>query len=389
MSDEQMLFVVLCLIYFAECCFWLKKQSVAFLSPWYRKWYVKTSNSIFGNVSGSLIWLNPLPPLGHFFKVHLSSAAISLTGICSYNLQTLPNTEGRPQKENSIVYDQIEEVQVRDETIEINQNYFVKCSSHQEAIRLKNFIEAVTKLDFEEREKYVKQFIDDQFCAESISGMIERFKNITDFLVFVCSAYFVVLFVAIPVFVNILGLRVMFVPIATIIFTFTIQILIVYYYSHKELYPNRTKNRVGDIIKMLLCPPAAIRAVDHLTSDLFSMYNPLVVASELSFFDNKSFIKSYMRDLKYPLEHNLKDPLSVEIAQWYTGELLNLCFAYIKENKSEVLGSDEIFSHPQQDHDCNTFCPRCETQSRQSSGICPECPGVELIPYAKDELTNG
>ena len=381
MSDEQVLFVVICLIYLSDCCFWLKNQSVAFLSPWQRKWQAKTSNYLGGNAYGSLIFLNPFPPFGRIFQCHLSPISFSPTGICTYNLQTLPNTEIKKQNEKFILFDLIEEVLAKDLSLEINQNVFTKCASSIEATTIASFINTALKLNLKERENLIKEFIRKQFISKSVAEKLKQFENKTKEIFWLSCIFFVYIFFVIPILVNIFGLAIMFIPVVAIMLTFSIQISIAYYYAHKDLYPDIKQNRIGNIIKMFICPPVAIRARDQLTADLLSSYSPLVVATQLSFIDTSSFIRRFIHDLKYPLEHALNDPVSVEISQWYRKEMKEQCIAYIKKNELKIPEYEKLFTPPQPDSNCNSYCPRCESQFKKKSGTCPDCPGIELVPY--------
>ena len=58
-TDGQTLLLILALLYLTECLIWVKKQSIAFVSPWGRRWRVATPISWLGNANGAMLILNP------------------------------------------------------------------------------------------------------------------------------------------------------------------------------------------------------------------------------------------------------------------------------------------------------------------------------------------
>ena len=107
MSDGQTLLLLLGLLYLSDCFLWVRKQSVAFVSPWCRRWRIARLNSSLANGRGGLLFMNPLPPLGSVFLSHLSPISVSPLGICAFNLQALPLV-GRPaQTGQSLAFSEI------------------------------------------------------------------------------------------------------------------------------------------------------------------------------------------------------------------------------------------------------------------------------------------
>ena len=96
MSEAQTLLLILILLYLTECLIWVKRESVAFVSRFGGRWRLTVPPSWFGNAKGGILFLNPLPPVGRVFLSHLSPISISPSGICAYNLQTLPSEARSP-----------------------------------------------------------------------------------------------------------------------------------------------------------------------------------------------------------------------------------------------------------------------------------------------------
>lgn len=90
-TDGQTLLLILALLYLTECLIWVKKHSIAFVSPWGRRWRVATPISWLGNANGAMLILNPLPPPGRIFLSHLLPISISPAGVCAFTSQTFPS----------------------------------------------------------------------------------------------------------------------------------------------------------------------------------------------------------------------------------------------------------------------------------------------------------
>ena len=61
-GEGQTLLLILVLLYLSECLIWVKRESVAFVSAWGRRWKLSVPPSWLGNASGGILFLNPLPP---------------------------------------------------------------------------------------------------------------------------------------------------------------------------------------------------------------------------------------------------------------------------------------------------------------------------------------
>jgi hypothetical protein len=51
------------------------------------------------------------------------------------------------------------------------------------------------------------------------------------------------------------------------------------------------------MVKMILCPPVALRAADVLTKNLLAEFSPIVLANVLTGSGEKEFVRSFVLDL--------------------------------------------------------------------------------------------
>jgi len=169
------------------------------------------------------------------------------------------------------------------------------------------------------------------------------------------------------------GLLRLFIPVAVVTFVFAIQIAVMFHRARKLLFAGET--RWDQLIIMILCPPAAIRAGDLLTRDLLSNYHPIVLAYLLAGAHAHRFIRSFILDLQHPLKHEFSNETAAEIVEWNVTAQLKQCVVYVDRNKS-LKG---LLAPLSATRDFNSYCPRCECRFTISTGECPDCPGVELV----------
>jgi hypothetical protein len=383
MSDGQMLLLVLALLYLSDCWLWVKKQTVAFVSPWCRHWRIAALNSSFSNGRGGLLFMNPLPPLGSVFLSHLSPISISPNGICAFNLQALPAI-GRPaQSGRALAFTEITGAGADGAYVLVNNQRFTKAATTKQATVIAELINRMTDADASDRERLVRAHIASQFAADEAAAILLEAQVVIRPIRTMCSVLFLFLFVATPLLASFFGLLSVFIPVVVVMVTFAVQISFMFYQAHKKLYPHESQERFEDVVKMVLCPPVSIRATDLLTRGLLSEYSPVVIAALLSGSAAQEFVRAFILDLQHPLKHEVSDEASAEIITWAASEQLRQCLEHLNRTGKSSL---EVLLAPQQPvGNSISFCPRCGCQFVISSGACPDCPGVGLLAFPERE----
>jgi hypothetical protein len=64
MSDGEILWLAFALVYLGECCFWVRRGSIAFHLPWDTTAVWRRPATFAGNQQGGVVMANPIPPLG-------------------------------------------------------------------------------------------------------------------------------------------------------------------------------------------------------------------------------------------------------------------------------------------------------------------------------------
>lgn len=380
MTDGQTLFVILSLLYLSECLVWIGRRTVLFSSPWCRRWRVSFAGEHFGNADGSVVLLNPLPPLGSNFLGHWAPISMSPAGVCAFTLQAFQGT-GRPFQTGMVLaYEEISEARTDGRYLLLNGSRFVKCYTAEQAKSLAELIKHVSSEPTEKREKLILEFLLVQFAKEEAIKHLAQVSDLAAGMRWNCSAFFIFLYVITPIMVSAYGLNRLVIPIALIMLLSALFLSVRYFRAHKTLFPSQSHDRISNVVKMILCPPFAIRAADCLTLNAMSRFHPVLLANLLLGTDSVAFTRAVISDLKHPIQYDLTDPRSSSIVSWYAACELDICTKFLEAQHATIL--HDLLGPPPWDGVSSAYCPRCSCQFATRSGECPDCPGVELLPFS-------
>ncbi len=377
-SDGQTLLFILALLYLTECFVWVKKQSVAFVSNSGKRWRVTTPKSWMGNANGGMLLLNPLPPPGRVFLSHLLPISISPAGVCAFNSQMLPwGARSTTQTGEFVPVSAITKVTTDGAYLLINGEKFTRCVTPKQARALADLITEVSAAKSSKREAVLRSSLAKHFDAKQATNVWREAEEAVGPIRRFCSLSFVFMFVVTPILVTIFGLERLIIPIAVVMVLLAAQTAFMFYRAHRKLFPRETQERFENVVKMILCPPVSLRAVDVLTRNVLSEFNPLVVANVLEGADEQRFVRGFVLDLQHPLLHEVTEEKALATVNWMGAEQLRLSREYVKR-----VGLENLFGPTEQEGDSLSYCPRCSVQFVTSKGECPDCPGVELVAFA-------
>src|ERR1051325_3325397 len=147
MTEGQTLLLILILVYLSDCLIWVKRESVAFVSVWGGRWRLTVPASWLGNSNGAVIFLNPVPPAGRIFLSHLLPISISPSGICAYNLQTLPSETRSPTQTGQFLpFNKIKTAGLEGVYLLGNDEKFARCVTPGQGKRLPQLVVRSLKL---------------------------------------------------------------------------------------------------------------------------------------------------------------------------------------------------------------------------------------------------
>lgn len=379
MTEGQTLFLILGLLYLSDCLVWIGRRTILFSSRWCHRWRASFAGRHFGNADGSIALLNPLPPLGSNFLGHWAPVSMSPAGVCAFTLQAFHDT-GRPFQTGMVLaYEEISEPRADGKHLLLNGSRFAKCCTAEQAKSLAELIKRVSSEPTEKREKLIRGSLGTQFAKEDALNHLAQVSDLAAGMRWTCSAFFIFLYVITPIMVNAYGLIRFVIPVAVVMLLSALFVSVTYFRAHKALYPSQSHDRLSNVVKMILCPPVAIRAADLLTLNAMSRFHPVLLANLLLGSDSVAFTRTVISDLKHPIRHDLTDPRALSIVSWHAACELDACTKFLEAHNSTTL--DDFLAPPSWDGISSAYCPRCSCQFATRSGECPDCPGVELLPF--------
>ena len=380
MSEAQTLLLILILVYLTDCLIWVRRESVAFVCNWAGRWRLRVPPSWLGNANGGVLLLNPFPPAGRVFLSHLAPISISPSGVCAYNLQTLPREARSPAQSGQFLpFNKIKSATTDGVYLLVNKERFAKCATARQAKTLAHLLDELTKASPAKRERMARAWISKQFALDEAAARWRETNKVIEPIRELSLVLFIFLFMVTPILVMSFVLLPLIVPIAVVMFIMAITIGIMFYRAHKQFFPSEGSERFESLAKMILCPPVSIRAPDLLTRNLLSDYSPIVLAELFAGSREQQFVRAYVLDLQHPLGHEVADETAEQTIRWTAEQQLNVCLEQIKNGR--YLKPEELEAPSQREEDSISYCPRCRCQFVVTGGDCPDCPGVGLVSF--------
>lgn len=208
--------------------------------------------------------------------------------------------------------------------------------------------------------------------AGSLDGAARRlddFRARTRPLRIACCVLAIVLLGVVPAAALVGGLAATWKPLLAVALTAHLAVVVAFIFADRALHRGG-RDHGARLLSIALAPPAAVRAVDVVSRDLFSGFHPVAVAAaacdEASFRD---FAVRSVRALRFGPASELSRlrPLAEDVERAVArrlGPAATWLVAPQRESPS-----------------CRTYCPRCLQQYVVASGTCPDCAGVALATF--------
>jgi hypothetical protein len=394
MSDNQTLYLFLCLIYLAECLVWAARRSVVFTDAWRRaRWRARRPGDLLGNTRGSFVPANPLPPFGEALRCAWLPVAIAPGGICNASPQTPPGCAGTGGGTLALTYDGITRAGVDGRRLLLNNAPFALCATPGQAAALATLVTRLRDTPADGRAFAIRAFLAARFDAAAVSARLAERRSIPPTLPLLCHTLFALMYVVIPAAAFLVGAGLAILCGLPLILALGIWIACLFLRAHRQLYPASRGGRASAFLSLLLCPPAAIRARDRLTLDLMEAFDPAAVHLALGATPDTAFYAAVARDLAHPLDfsggrapdHHLpsaeeragphgKDGtrLARETKAWFLAEIRRLTEARLAAAGIDPAG----LRAPPPHRPGEVYCPRCHALFTRDLPDCPDCYGV-------------
>ena len=317
-----------------------------------------------------------MPFLGKVFLAYPLPITLSERGIVNTTLEEvgkitpIQNTELK-----FFLYKDIHHAEFKGSSLIINSELFCKCGSPQQAANLTQLI--LNIICSKRRIRELHRYLGTLFDIKKLQLSHDFFAHVTRPLEWLCNFQFFFLLVIAPILIYQYGNMWLIISgIVLIINNFVI--LIFFFLAHQKIFHDRTGELVTDILKMLLCPPMAIRAIDILSLRYLASYHPLTVAR---FFLNDSNFRLFAKQTLFDLSHSLTIILGENIKDdlhWHLNAM-NLKVKQFLEGFGIMIS--DLVTAPEPEDGALSYCPRCHAQYIIKIGQCSDCRVVDLIKY--------
>jgi hypothetical protein len=384
MSDLELLFLALAVLYAWECSGWMRRGSVAFVNWFGRRWRLMHPGQLIGNQAGGLIFAPPLPPLGSIlagsqFPVSLSSEAALAFVSPSINPGWRP-----PQTNKLFRFEEINAIEARGKKVLVNGELFLKSSSSIFAMWLVEQMLHLKKLAAAKREKAIAELMRGRFDTKAIEGLWKDLQKKTATLQLLTNAVFIHLFIVSPMVLQRWSVQRSWPWLVTVLFALTVSTAILFRRLHKGLYPGAGEERFTHFLTIMLAPATTIRANDVLSRPLLENFHPLAIAKVFcSERDFREFAMQSLREVAHPALPvcPVEEPLARAAEGHTRGLLREIMQHFLKRNG--LVPEDLLAPPAPTDENCQSYCPRCLAQFTSAKGTCADCGGLELAPLVR------
>jgi len=383
MSDLELLFLVLALIYLWECACWLPRGSAAFRTWLGRHWRAAHPGGLLGNQRGGLIFAHPLPPLGTLLVATQFPLSLSSEAVLGYVASSI-NPGARPAQTGKFFrFDDIRTVAVAGKNVRVNGQVLLRAASGRSAERLAECLRELSRLEPAKRENAIETMARASLDTKALKGRWEEFGLLSANIRLLANSLFGYLFVFAPILIWHSGLSNCWLGLLAGLLVLTLATALVFRRAHQALYPPAQEERFTHFLTILLSPATTLRAHDVLSRPLLETFHPLALAQV--FCAQRQF-RAFAQQVLLEIRHPALPVCPVEDAQAQATERFSravLRKAVEKFLKLNGLDPEELTQPPAPaDETCRSYCPRCLTQFTTSEGVCADCGGLALISFS-------
>jgi len=382
MTDTQVLCGILVLLYLSDAVVWIRSVGVLFYQGWAGA-FSHRGSSPFGNINGGLFLLNPLPWNVAYFA-YWTPLSLSPTGICNFGIPCPGRAVFHSASRDWLPFQRIASVTAEEKNLLINGRVFSKCGTPREARQLARLITRLGALGEDQRAKAISDHLASTLSYSDARRRHALVQQAAAPVRLFASIFFALLFVVTPLLAVFLSLPAALWSLLASTLVGVGAITVAYFRADRVLNPKRRLERIGNVVKMIFCPPVAIRATDLLTLDSMADFHPLLVAAVL--FESKptAFYGEVIRDCLHPLPLKNTEPAAAATATWYSAAQREAVTVFFKAQFPQA--HEQIVRAPKGDGIARSYCPRCLSQFTRVDGPCSDCAGVGLIEIPKETV---
>jgi len=386
MSDVQLLFVVLAVLYVGECLGWLRRGGVAFSTWLGGGWRLQHPGALAGNQSGGFVLASPWPPLGTFFVANQLPVSLSGNGVLAF-VATNVSPGWRPaQSERFVSWKDLREVQTHGKKIFINGELLLTAATPGLARHLGSELKQLAALKSTERAAAIEQFAKASLDLKSIEARRVEWQKHSRPVRWLANSLVVYTFVLAPVLIWHFGFLLCWLWLLLGLLTLTVTTATLFARAHRILYPDAHDERFTHTLTIALAPTSAMRAHDALSRPLLESQHPLAVAGVC--LDDRDF-REFTRRILLDLRHPALPPCSSDMAEaqaterFFRETLLATAEEFLEQRG--VQPEDLCRAPVPSDESSRSYCPRCEAQFTSAEGQCADCGGLKLVAFGRTQ----
>jgi hypothetical protein len=384
MSDIQFLFVILGGLYVWECACWLRRGGIA-CSTWLgRVWRVQHPAVMLGNQTGGFILAPPFPPLGSTLIAYQTPCSLGPDGVLWFVASNL-NPGWRPhQSARFFDWKSLTDLKLSGKKIRLKAETIFAAPTTTRAQFLFQSLAQIAKLLPDQRPVAITQFVQAAFDDQKIAASWGEFRAETKLIRHLTNSLFVLIFIAAPVLIGFIGLKLVWLWLTLALAALTISTSVMFARVHRKFWPEAADDRFTQSLIIALAPATTMRALDIASRPLLENVHPLAVAKYfLSPAAFQRFARRVLLDLRHPMRPTCPNPQREAIATeaFFRGTLVEAVEAWLTGNK---ISPAELCKPPAPaDESCRAYCPRCEAQFTTVTGTCADCGGLPLVAFPK------
>lgn len=369
MSPELSLLLVALALALSECARWLPISSIALIGAT-RAARIRHPARLIGNRRGGFVGLDPLTAPGAAFAVFDSPVAFGPDALCA------PGPRGATSaRQTAWRYDDITTVRAVGSDLRLNGTRLVRCPSEAIARRLAALIESLRPARPAERARLIEASLAARFDLDAVRAALAALARHRRAPRRTAALLAIGLFIAAPLLSDHFGLAPIAAPLGLGLLALHVMHLIVQFRARRALDPADRADRWLDAVKVLLCPPMAVRSPDALSWHRLDAFDPIAAAAVIASPDAfRRHAIDTRRALRHPLRAIGLDAAAQAVVDADRRRRLTQIEAFITAH-----GVEEEPPPPASDPSLVAWCPRCLTGYRHRDGECSDCPGVPLI----------
>lgn len=367
MSDVELLFLVLGLIYAWECANWVPARGTAFTTWLGSRWH--HSSPVLRNQKGGFVFTAILPPLGGILGASPVPVLAAPQGIVATRLVS------RSQKVPACLsWNDVKTIGCEGKSILVNGKAFARGFSVIQARRTADQLKELSKLSPAAREGALQKGMQDRFRVKTATQLWKAFALRTVNLQFLANALLLYLFLFAPVAIWRMGLPPIWPSLLAGLYVLTFSIAFIFHSTHKHFYPAAKDERFTHTLINMFSPATTIRARDVLSRPLLEEFHPVAIAKAFcADAEFKEFAREAIRDFRFPLPptgltHSGPEQVIVKYCRDLEQKALE---GFLQKHGLKL---DDLLRAPDRmDDTCLAYCPRCSAQYTFTDGECGDC----------------